>query len=331
MVRFCLTFLLIFSGLLSSSRAQVGITCPYATITTEVLKETFWQYESTIHAGSGKVVHQGLSHYPAFLYFEYDFKADVHHLGVNFSKIWSLQGSVLEIPFRNQNKFCADLPDASHLHLMYASEVNGERFIYRFVMVDAEDTPFIRPWYELPTVHLNKDRKYSSRDRPWYYFFKRLFRQKQEASVEPLVPIRIEISGGGYYGGINPVFRQFTTIQSDGRLIQEILTAKDGLRVIRKNIPRSELESFAKWIESKGFFELEKAYDCEDHLCTRRLTQKPKPVPLHLLVRYGDRKHLLTVSIWGPDHNKIQYVAYPELINEIVLTVQKMADRIEEE
>lgn len=329
MVRFYLSSLFFLLYVIGSPLwAQTNYVCPFSRITSETLKETFWQYESTIHAPTGKVIHQGLEHYPAYLHFKFDFSAQIHQGGVNFLKTWALEDNMLSIPFRNQNSFCADLPDPRHLHLMYTSQVNGDRFIYRFVMVNSDEAPFIRPWYELPTIHLSKSKDSGNRERPWYYFIKKLFTHK-EVAVEPPIPISIEISGGGYFGGINPVFRQFTTIQTDGRLIREILTEKDGLRVTRKNIPRDELESFALWIESKGFFELEKTYNCEDQLCLRRLAQKPKPIPLHLLVRYGSRKHLLTVEIWGPDENKFQYVAYPEIINEIVMTVQTMADRIE--
>ncbi|MEZ4980000.1 MAG: hypothetical protein R2769_00110 [Saprospiraceae bacterium] len=47
-------------------------------------------------------------------------------------------------------------------------------------------------------------------------------KSKSEEAVEENQPyINIELIGGGYYGGIDPVLKDFIHVKSDGRLIKE--------------------------------------------------------------------------------------------------------------
>src|SRR5690606_4243127 len=115
---------------------------------------------------------------------------------------------------------------------------------------------------------------------------------------EDLTYINIELIGGGYYGGINPVLKDFILIKSDGRLIKELQSVQNGLMVTKKYIPRTELEMFADYIVKQGFFDMERAYDCTDPNCMKRKSAKPTPVPLRLSVAYGERKKMVTIAIW---------------------------------
>ena len=134
--------------------------------------------------------------------------------------------------------------------------------------------------------------------------------------------------GGGYYGGIDPVLKDFILIKSDGRLIKEFQSVQHGLIVTKKYIPRLELEKFADYILEQGFFEMERAYDCTDPFCMKRKSQKPRPVPLRLSVAYGDRKKVVTIAIWGKDNLNTNYLEYPPALDHIIDAIQKMANRL---
>ena len=57
---------------------------------------------------------------------------------------------------------------------------------------------------------------------------------------------------------------------------------------------------------------------------------KPTPIPLRLMVAYGDKKKVITISIWGMDNSHIKYVDYPPELDKIIDAIQRMAHRIEE-
>ena len=62
----------------------------------------------------------------------------------------------------------------------------------------------------------------------------------------------------------------------------------------------------------------------------KRKAKKPTPIPLRVVVAYGTRKKVVTISIWGKDKNNIKYVNYPDSIDNIIDAIQKMAVREEE-
>ncbi|MEZ5033067.1 MAG: hypothetical protein R2787_16895 [Saprospiraceae bacterium] len=99
--------------------------------------------------------------------------------------------------------------------------------------------------------------------------------------------------------------------------------------VTRKNISRSELEDFAEWIQENGYFELDREYDCTDQECHRRKRERPRPMPLQTSITIGQRTKIVTVPIWGEDNRHVRYIDHPPLIDQIVETVYRMADRQE--
>jgi hypothetical protein len=61
-----------------------------------------------------------------------------------------------------------------------------------------------------------------------------------------------------------------------------------------------------------------------------RKSDKPTPIPLRIVVTYGQRKKVVTVAIWGKDNTGTQYVEYPPQLDHIVDAIQRMANRLEE-
>ena len=81
---------------------------------------------------------------------------------------------------------------------------------------------------------------------------------------------------------------------------------------------------------AQNFFEFERLYDCEDSFCQKRKHVKPTPIPLRIAVAYGNRKKVITVSIWGKDEKNTKYVNYPPALDNIIDAIQRMAHRIDD-
>ena len=61
--------------------------------------------------------------------------------------------------------------------------------------------------------------------------------------------------GGGFYGGIDPVYRNMILIKSDGKVVREYQSEMQGLIVNKHYISRDNLEKLVAYIEEKHFFE----------------------------------------------------------------------------
>ena len=132
--------------------------------------------------------------------------------------------------------------------------------------------------YELPLVTVEREAKTkkspSSRKRKGFFNWLVGLFKKEEIATEAPVPkpeyINIELIGGGYYGGIDPVVKDFVHIKSNGRLIHEFKSHERGEVINKGDISRQELEEFADFISTTGFFDYERIYDCEESACQRR-------------------------------------------------------------
>lgn len=315
------------------SFAQTG-SCPFNGFDGDDLLGTAWQYQATRHEPSGKIIHQAIAIQPSWIYFKYDNSYEALTNDKMSSGKWSWKEGGISFLYRGKEQFCAEIRGGEFLILTFTQEETRQQFSYIFKSVSVSKTPFNRPFFELPTIIVEQDssRKvpYGGRKeskRRWWAFWRKDYEPEQ--TLPPPVYISIEVSGGGYYGGLNPVQRQFLRINTEGRLIREVQTVREGLMVTRKNIKRQELEALAEWIASAGYFDLAREYDCLDTACRRRKMEKPKPVPLQLMVALGEKKHVITVAIFGPDDRMPFYHPYPKLIDQIVATVYKMADRLE--
>lgn len=280
-----------------------------------------------VHSASGKTLHRGGDEFPSFLYFRADNTLLENTNGYYREGHWSMAAGRLQAAYRGTVSFCADMPNENLLVLGFEADGPSPGRQYHFERVELEDTPFHRSPYDLPMVIVERDRRKATvSGRPWWAFWRKWF-PADEPQAPPPVPILIEVSGGGYYGGLNPVYRQFVRITGDGSLVREVVTEREGSMLTRRRITRRELEDFAEWIELQGYFGLPREFDCADQACWQRKRGKPRPVPLQLVVSFGKKHHRITVHLFGPDNRNIRYVDYPPVIDQIVETVYRMADR----
>lgn len=303
-----------------------------------LLIESKWRYTYTLHAESNTIIHKAENQYDYYIYFRYDytyqeFLNDRLNLGD-----WRLDGNKLSYQFKNIAEFDIVELNKSVLILEFKQPNSKGTYQYHFTKVDTKNAPFPKPDNELPEVLVEADDPNASvtrrklKKRGWLArLFKKNKLQEIYTPVEELTYINIELIGGGYYGGINPVMKDFIMIKSDGRLIKEFQSVQNGQMVTKKYIPRMELEMFADYIVKQGFFEMERAYDCKEPACMKRKKQKPTPVPLRLSVAYGDRKKMITVAIWGKDNLNTRYVEYPPALDKIIDAIHKMANRMDDQ
>ena len=328
-IRFLLP--LLFLGIsINTAIAQepTGWGTNYAAVDERKIVETKWRYTYAIHLESNTIIHQAEEDYEYFLHFRYDYTYAQFLNGEMSKGTWSLNGSELFYSFKHINKFeIADI-GKTVLVLEFTQSNSKGTYQYHFIKVDSKDAPFVKPPNELPDVNVEA---INPKKRRLFAFGKKKKRKKKkEVTVPKPIYINIELIGGGYYGGIDPVLRDYIQIKSNGRLIKEYKSVNNGLIVTKKNIPREELEQFAEYIITQKFFDFERLYDCESNLCQKRKHIKPTPIPLRLAVAYGNRKKVITVSIWGKDNQDMKYVDYPPAIDNIIDAIQRMAHRMDQ-
>lgn len=304
----------------------------YPAVDEREIIETKWRYTYAIHLESNTIIHQAENYYDYYLHFRYDYTYDEYLNGRLIRGTWSLGGSELFYSFKHIKKFEIALVNKSKMVLEFTQSNSKGTYQYHFIRVESKDAPFKKAANELPDVIVETENK-RKKGRNWLGFRgkkkkKRKKRRKKKSEEEPIY-ISIELIGGGYYGGLDPVLKDYIHIKSDGRLIKEFKSLHSGQTVTKKDIPREELEQFAEYIIAQQFFEYERMYDCQTSNCQERKKNKPTPIPLRLAVAYGDKKKVVTISIWGLDENRVKYVDYPPALDNIIDAIQRMAHRIE--
>jgi hypothetical protein len=230
----------------------------------------------------------------------------------------------LQYHFRDIIDFSIIKIDENQLVLEFTRANSRGHFQYYFTNA-IEKNPFPKPNNELPLVTVKEKRTLKL---PWWAAKTKDKNTTTQAKVEPTY-INIELIGGGYYGGVDPVTRDIIHIKSDGRLIKEFQTKDKGLVINKKNIPRAELEKFCEFVVNQKFFDFEREYNCESEVCERRKRQKPTPIPLRLSIAYGSRKKVISISIWGIDEQRVRYIQYPPALDNIIDAIQHFALRNE--
>jgi hypothetical protein len=304
----------------------------YPKVEERQLIGTKWRYAYTLHLESNTTIHQADKGYQYFVFFKYDFGFE-QFLHGKFSKgNWSLNTSTLFYSFRNIKKFEIAAISNKTLVLEFQQPNSTGTYQYHFVSVESKEAPFVRPVDELPEVIVEAQQtEKQKKKKPWWAILRGSDDKKEESTKKKdPVYISVEVVGGGYYGGMDPVVKDFIRITTDGRLIQEFQTVSQPLRVVKKNIPRQQLEDFAEYVNTNKFFDMQRFYDCNSPACEKRKLLKPTPIPLRLMVAYGDKKKVITIPIWGLDNYKIRYVDYPPALDNIIEAIQKMANRIED-
>ncbi len=319
-------FLLFFLGFVMTGTAQ------NISIDERKIVETKWKYTYTLHVSSNTILHQADNNYDFFIHFKYDYTYEQYLNGKFTSGVWSLNSNDLFYQFKHISKFKIKEVNNEKLVLEFTQPISKGYYQYHFVRVTSSNAPFVKPPNELPDVNVEANISRKADSKHWWSIFSK--EKKEEKIVvskkkdKPLF-ISFELIGGGYYGGIDPVLRDYIQIKNTGRLIKEFKSVHKGLVVTKKYIPRSELEEFAEYILAQKVFELNRIYDCSDSACQKRKHQKPIPIPLRLVIAIGKRKKVITINVWGKDKHNIKYVDYPPVLDEIISTIQKMGSRIE--
>lgn len=305
----------------------------YPKVEERQLIGTKWRYAYTLQLESNTTIHQADKGYQYFLYFKYDYSYEQFLHGKLTRGAWALNGSTLFYNFRNIRKFDIAAINSKSLVLEFQQPNSNGTYQYHFVAVDSKEAPFVRPADELPEVIVEAYPS-NNKKRGWWNVLHS--NEKKEDKETASVPkkttqtyISVELVGGGYFGGIDPVVKDFIKINTDGRLIQEFQTIGQPLRVVKKTIGRAELEQFAEYVMQNKFFDMQRMYDCNAEACTKRKVMKPTPIPLRLQITYGDKRKVVTIAIWGLDQHKIRYVDYPPALDNIIDAIQRFAHRDE--
>lgn len=287
----------------------------------ERLFETHWRYTYTLHVESNSLVQQAGERWRHFLWFRYDSicKQDVN--GKTAEDAWRVENQRLHFSFRQKNVFTVARLNDFSLDLETQAPDGKGTYLHHFVKVKKEDSPFARESNTLPVVQVQTVPSPAQTDST----------EATQTTTPPAFSDEgfcVELVGGGFYGGINPVQHDYITISPAGRLVHEFESARSERLTHKTTISKEELEKFLDWAAAEQrFFELENTYDCKTPECEKRKTVKPMPVPLRLRVAHGNQVKMVTVSIWGLDKNGRRYVSYPPELDRIVDAIQRMANR----
>lgn len=294
----------------------------YLPIDENYIMETKWRYTYTTHTQTNTIIHRADNSYDYYVYFKYDHTYQNFLNGKTTMGTWLLNNQKNEIYYNFRNIKWWKLAELTNQSLILEFTVAKSSYQYHFIAVEPEDAPFVRAPNELPPVIIeamgNRKGKKPKTNKP-----------KTEVVTEPVAPptyVEIALIGGGYYGGIDPIIKDFTHIKTDGRLVREFESEKKGLVKTKKDLTREELEGLAKFIEDKGFFALKNIYDCSTTDCNKRKTSKPIPIPLRLSVKYGTKSKIVTIMIYGQDDKRMRYVDYPKELDDIIASIQKLAN-----
>ena len=296
--------------------------------------ETRWKYVYTYHPSSQTVLHKAGDDYDYYLHFKYNHTFEEYLNGTLRKGPWSMDGRTLLYSHKHIEEYEIAEINNEQMILQFSQPNSTGIYQYHFISQTTKETPFTRPAYELPLVIVETDTapEKDIQTRKKRGFFGWLFGWLKKdsddlASEEAKIYLNIELIGGGYYGGIDPVVKDFVHIKNDGRLIHEFKSIKRGEIVTKGNINRRELEELVDYIELIGFFDFERIYDCKSSACQKRKRIKPKPTPLRLAVTKGQKKNVVTLPIYGSDDRRMKYLDYPKELDYIIETIQRMAAR----
>ena len=292
-----------------------------------MLMNTNWRYTRTTHAETGESIHTASEKYEYFLNLKFDYTYEYYLNGKTDKGTWLLNDESNELYYNFRNIKWWKVVQLDETELVLEFKIGNGTFHYSFEKVDYKDTPFQKPINELPTVQVKEKGRRAvlgkrNRNKP-----KKTLNTKKKKK-DDLIPIEIQLIGGGFYGGINPMIKDYIHIKTNGRCIKEQESLQNGPTKDVFNIDRANLERFAKFAESKSFFDYDRTYDCVSGDCIKRKRKKPTPVPLRLSIRYGEKYHIVIVSIYGKDEDARgrEYVQYPKDLDLIVDGVRKLVD-----
>ena len=306
--------------------------------TKEGLMTTKWKYVHSTIKGSTTKVHESMEGYDHFIHLSYDNQFEQYLNGVYNKGVWQISPDGAELYFKFGSVRWWRIVDyqADNIVLEYRPKYKAARYFY-FARVEDEEAPFEQPPLELPYVDIKEEAPKKEK------FLASIFKKKKnklpkekkkydpkrekEKEEEIEIPyVEIVLAGGGFYGGIDPVFKNYIQIKSTGRLIHEFHSLQRGEVKTKKDISKTDLLSIAEFIKKKNFFEFQDYYDCETPACKERVEESPTPIPLRLFVKYGTMYKMVTVRIWEDDkQGQYRYVDYPEDLKIIVDNILLLA------
>jgi hypothetical protein len=292
-------------------------------IDENIFMETRWKYQETTHVSSGTVIHEASDGYKFFVYFQYDYNYQTYLNGTLDKGNWLIdaKGNEIYFQFRNMSWWKVIKVDKQSLELEF--NMGRGTFRYSFVNATKDETRFfdgenlgIEGFADFDETAVENENK------------KKKKAKKVMADITPKAPpsIEIQLVGGGYFGGIDPVLKDYIHLKPNGRLIREVETVQSGLRKSAKDIPREDMEKLIEFIETKGFFDLDNTYDCTDGNCQKRKRVKPTPVPLTLVIRHGGKKKVVVITVYGQDGKRGRYVNYPPEIDIIIKNIRLLIE-----
>jgi hypothetical protein len=289
-------------------------------VAEHLLINSHWKYVKTVHASSGFVQHTAQNNlFDEWVRFNHDGTCRIKINNFFDQGLWHVKGQKLMYPHKMDSFTILELTNET---LILECNMPGTRskILRYFVSVDPRLSPIPLETGEMPTAFV----KYKRSAKPWW---KSLNPNTNPDPKLAEVPIEVELWNGGYYGGIDPVMKDFIHIKSTGRLCYEHSSHNQPEKKFFKDIQREELEGLLHFITEKGFFNMNAEYRCENDPCISRLSNKPRPIPMRLSVKYGNRHKTIIVYIWQTDDRNPRYVNYPQELDMIVDSIVRMANR----
>lgn len=330
----------------------------YSAINEDLLIHTRWKYTYTTHAESNTVIHRADETYDHFIFFRYDYFYLMYLNGKHSTGQWQLNDAQNEVrcPFRRVEWWRLAQFNEQTLILEFTMNRKSS-YRYHFVRVTAEETPFSPSPNDLPDVQVDFGIPTQASNQLAYEDYlqqrgirydagrwerRQQRRTRQEARRRarlqktargrailereaPKEMLQIELMGGGFAGGVDPVYRNMVVIKTDGQVIKEYKSALQGLQVSKHTVDREILEKLVTFIEEHRFFDLDQTYGCESPACISRLSDKPRPIAFRIAVTKGVHRHIVTIPIWdgrGKAHSPINY---PAELDEIVRAILNVA------
>ena len=324
----------------------------YAPINENDLIETKWKYTYTAHVETNNIVHKADESYNYYLHLRHDYSFEHYLNGKKAEGPWVLNEEQNEIFYKFRNIRWWRIAELTRQNMALEFSLGNASYQYHYVLVTDEDAPFVKRANELPDIDvlgngerkaINKIRDIVSRDRKGRDARRERRRERKKARREKrdkrradrfernnnfdeeLEFIEVAVIGGGFYGGADPVIKDFTILRNTGEIVKEFESVQKGLIKTTNQVDREEMERLVKFIINKKFFDYENLYDCVKTDCVKRKGRKPTPIPLRISVTYGSLRKVVTVGIWGYDGDqKIKYVDYPEDIELIIDGLQRL-------
>lgn len=340
--------------LISNLHAQSDSTkIAYSTINEDLFVQTKWKYTYTTHAESNTIIHKAEEDYEYFVFFKYDYTYQTYLNGKFMGGDWKLNAAQNEVQYNFRNITWWRIASFTNEVLVLEYTMNRKSsYRYHFVRVSTEEAPFQRSPNDLPDVDVDllekpketndylaflKKRGVKYNQSKWEKRKARQARRKEKRKLRlsktargrqkleeeaPKELLQVELVGGGFFGGVDPVYKNIILIKTDGRVIQEYETALQGLRVSKHNIHRDSLERLVDYIINKDFFTFDQVYTCQNQLCNQKLSGKPRPIALRIAITKGPRRKIVTIPMWNGEGIQKSLIDYPPALDDIVRAIQ---------